>query len=33
MTIGEIVSHTLKLYDIGISDSTISKITDKILLL
>lgn len=31
MTIGDIESHTRKLYDIGISDSTISKITDKIL--
>lgn len=31
MTTGDIESHMKKLYDIGISDSTISRITDKIL--
>ena len=31
MTTGDIESHMRELYDIGISDSTISRITDKIL--
>ena len=31
MTTGDIESHMRKLYDIDISDSTISRITDKIL--
>lgn len=33
MTTGDIESHMRGLYDIDISDSTISRITDKILLL
>ena len=31
MTTGDIESHMRGLYDIGISDSTISRVTDKIL--
>ena len=31
MTTGDIESHMRELYDIDISDSTISRITDKIL--
>ena len=31
MTTGDIESHMRQLYDIGISDSTISRVTDKIL--
>ena len=31
MTTGDIESHMKELYDIDISDSTISRITDKIL--
>lgn len=33
MTTGDIESHMQELYDIEISDSTISRITDKILLI
>ncbi len=31
MTTSDIESHMRELYDIGISDSTISRVTDKIL--